>query len=202
MFKRTENFKEYTTLYPVASILIALNIIIYLTRFIPTYGDIIFALGAQYNLAIAEGQYWRVLTSMFLHADFMHVLMNMFWLFLFGPELELLMGKLRFLTIFLSAGLIGNIATFIIYDAHYLSVGASGAIFGIMGAYAALIYYTRKMMPELRQLILPLILVSVVMTFIQPNINAAAHLGGLAGGFLLGLIYLYPKRVNKWRARL
>ena len=202
MFKRTENFKEYTTLYPVVSTLLALNIIIYLTRFIPMLGDEVFRLGVHANFALADGEYWRLFTSMFLHADFLHLLMNMFWLFLFGPELELLMGKLRFITIFLGAGLVGNLASFFLYEPNFLSVGASGAIFGIMGAYAALIYYTRKMMPELRQLILPLILVSVVMTFIQPNINIAAHLGGLAGGFLIGLIYLHPKRVNRWRTRL
>lgn len=201
MFRRTENFKEYTTKYPIVTTLIAINLILYLTRFIPTYGDYILLNGMQSNYMVAQGEYWRLITAMFFHADFMHILMNMFWLFVFGPELEILMGKLRFFTIYFASGLIGNVLTYVIYDVNHNSLGASGAIFGIMGAYAALIYYTRKTMPQLRQLILPLILVSVVMTFIQPSINVVAHLGGLFGGFVIGLFYLHPKRIMKWQNR-
>lgn len=199
MFKRTEGFKEYIKLYPVTASLIAINLIIYLLTLFPTLELIIKGYGIQYNAAIANGEYWRIFTAMFLHADFFHVFMNMFWLFIFGPDLEKLVGKMRYFNIYMVSGLVGNIATYLIEPADYLSLGASGAIFGVFGAFGALIYYTRKQLPMLRQLILPLIAVSVIMTFLQPNINVMAHLGGLAGGFVMGLIYLHPKRVASWR---
>ena len=92
-----------------------------------------------------------------------------------------------------------------IYDgkdlAGYASVGASGAIFGIIGAFGALVYYTRNSFPQLRQIILPIIVVSIIMTFLQSNINIAAHLGGLGAGFVLGLMYFNPKNVKLRRVK-
>ena len=84
-------------------------------------------------------------------------------------------------------------------DPYYASVGASGAIYGIFGAFAALVYYTRHLFPQLKQIILPLIVISVIMSFITPNINIAAHLGGLVAGFILGIVYFNPKNMLRWR---
>lgn len=130
----------------------------------------------------------------------MHILFNMFVLFVFGPELEKITGKLRFVTLFMLSGVIANIATYILQDPYYTHLGASGAIFGIFGAYGALVYYTKKSMPELRQIIIPIIAISVIMTFVQPNINVTAHLTGLITGFIIGLSYFNPKRITRWRA--
>lgn len=199
MFNRTENFKQYTTYYPVVSALIAINIIIYLLDFVPVIGTLIYNYGLQANYLVADGEIWRIFTAMFLHADFWHVLFNVFWLYLFGPELEKIVGKARFVTIYLLAGVVGNLSTFLVYPLNYASLGASGAIFGIFGAFGALVYYTRRTMPMLRKMILPIIIISVIMTFIQPNVNATAHIGGLITGFILGLVYLHPKRILSWR---
>ncbi len=114
-------------------------------------------------------------------------------------ELEKIAGKARFITIYLLSGIVGNMATFMLNDSSYASLGASGAIFGIFGAFGALVYYTRRTMPMLRKLILPIIVISVIMTFLQSNVNVYAHLGGLVTGFLLGLIYLHPTRILSWR---
>lgn len=153
------------------------------------------------NYLIEDGQWWRIITSMFIHADFMHVLFNMFSLFLFGPELEKIAGKMRFLTIYFLAGIFGNVATFVLQAGNYASVGASGAIYGIFGAFAALVYYTRHTMPQLKQVILPLVVISVIITFISPNINVTGHIGGLVTGFLLGLSYFTPKNIIRWRQK-
>ena len=131
----------------------------------------------------------------------MHLLFNMFSLFIFGPELEKLAGKARFLTIYLLSGIFGNIATFFLQDPDYASVGASGAIFGILGAFGALVYYTKHIMPQLRQIIVPMIVISIIMTFLQPNINTTAHIVGMIVGFLIGLSYFHPKRIVSWRKR-
>lgn len=199
MFIRRENFKQYITLYPIVSSIIALNLIIYLLTLIPGFGQQLLIAGMSVNGLIAEGEWWRAITSMFLHAGFTHVLFNMFSLFLFGPELEKIAGKTRFLTIYFLAGIFGVAASFITQEADYASVGASGAIYGIFGAFAALVYYTRKTFPQLKQIILPLIVISVIMTFLTPNINISAHLGGLLAGFILGIVYFNPKNMTTWR---
>ena len=199
MFIRRENFKQYITLYPVVSSIIALNLIIFILTLIPVFGDQILYAGMSVNGFIAAGEWWRVITSMFLHAGFMHVLFNMFSLFLFGPELEKIAGKMRFLTIYFLAGIFGGAATFLVEPLSYASVGASGAIYGIFGAFGALVYYTRHLFPQLKQIILPLIVISIIMTFVTPNINISAHLGGLVTGFILGVVYFNPKNLGSWR---
>lgn len=199
MFIRTESFQQYIRLYPIVSILIAINVIVFVLTSLPSIGDQILFAGMSVNGLIAQGEWWRVITSMFLHGGFMHLLFNMFSLFLFGPELEKIAGKIRFLTIYFLSGIFGSAATFVTQDAFYASVGASGAIFGIMGAFGALVYYTRNVLPQLRQIILPIIGISIIMSFLQSNINASAHLGGMAAGFLIGLVYFKPKNITRWR---
>lgn len=201
MFIRRENFKQYIKLYPIVSLLIGINVIIFLLITILGIREPIFNMGASINFLIAEGQWWRVVTSMFLHAGFLHVLFNMFSLFLFGPELEQIAGKLRFLTIYFLAGIFGNVAAFVFENGFYASVGASGAVFGIFGSFGALVYYTRKTMPQLKQIMMPIIIISVIFTFLTPNVNIWGHLGGLITGFILGLIYFTPKNIIKWRMK-
>ncbi|HEY4624229.1 MAG TPA: rhomboid family intramembrane serine protease [Solibacillus sp.] len=201
MFIRRENFKQYIRLYPVVSSLIAINLIVYLLTLIPGFGRNLLYMGMSVNALIAQGEWWRIITSMFLHLGFTHVLFNMFSLFLFGPELEKIAGKMRFLTIYFLADIFGIAASFLIEDPTYASVGASGAIYGMFGAFAALVYYTRHLFPQLKQIILPLFVVSVIMTFLMPNINITAHLGGLITGFILGFVYFNPKNMVRWREK-
>lgn len=199
MFIRRENFKQYITLYPVVSSIIAINLIIFILTLVPGFGTKLLYAGMSVNGLIAAGEWWRIVTSMFIHAGFTHVLFNMFSLFLFGPELEKIAGKMRFLTIYFLAGIFGIAATYVAEDLTYASVGASGAIYGIFGAFAALVYYTRNLFPQLKQIILPLIVISIIMTFVTPNINIAAHIGGLVSGFILGFVYFNPKNMMRWR---
>lgn len=201
MFNRNESLSQYIKYYPVISVLIGINLIIYLLGLIPTLQFNIIGYGVMNNYRISEGDYWRLLTSMFLHADFLHLLFNMFGLYVFGPELERIVGKMRFFNLYMLSGIIANILTYLVYPLNYSSLGASGAIFGIFGAYLALVYYTRKTMPQFKQLILPLVGISVMMTFIQPNINITAHIGGLIVGFLIGLYQLHPKRITRWQQK-
>lgn len=199
MFIRRESFKQYIKLYPVVSTIIAINFIVYILTILPIIGDYVFYSGMSVNYLIDEGQWWRIVTSMFIHGGFTHVLFNMFSLFLFGPELEKIAGKARFLTIYFLAGIFGNIATYVTQEGMYASVGASGAIYGIFGAFAALVYYTRRTMPQLKQVIMPIIIIGVIITFLSPNVNIAGHIGGLIAGFLLGLAYFSPKNILRWR---
>ena len=122
-----------------------------------------------------------------------------FVLFVFGPELEKITGKMRFYTLYMLSGIFANVATYFFQDLDYAHLGASGAVFGIFGAFGALVYYTKRSMPQLRQIILPIIVISVIMTFLRPNINVTAHIVGLVVGFLIGLSYFNPKRILSWQ---
>ena len=199
MFSRTENFSQYIRLYPVVTFFLALNILIFVLTYIPFIGNQIYLAGMGINYLISAGEWWRLFTPMFLHNGIMHLLFNMFSLYLFGPELEKIAGKARFLTIYLLSGIFGNIATFFLQKPEYASVGASGAIFGILGAFGALVYYTKHILPQLRQIIVPIIIISIIMTYLQPNINTTAHIVGMIVGFLIGLSYFHPKRIVSWR---
>lgn len=201
MFNRTENLSLYIKKYPVISILIGMNLVVYLLGLIPGIGNNLYALGIAYNYSISQGEYWRLITAMFLHGGFLHLLFNMFGLYVFGPELEQLAGKLRFFSIYFISGLLANVATYVVEPLNYASLGASGAIFGIFGAYLALVYHTRKILPQLKQLIIPLVAISVIMTFVQSNINITAHLVGLAVGFILGMFQFTPKRIRRFREK-
>lgn len=193
MFIRNENFKQYINAYPIVSTLITINLAVYIMTLIPKLGDEIFYFGMSVNGLIVQGEWWRIITSMFLHGGLMHILFNMFSLFLFGPELEKIAGKPRFLVVYLLSGIGGSLATLATQNALYASVGASGALFGIFGAFGALLFRYRNSLPQLRQIILPIIVISVVMTFLQSNVNAASHIGGLATGFVIGLFFFKPK---------
>ena len=154
-------------------------------------------------ITIIGSKIWRAFTSMFLHAGFLHLLFNMFSLYLFGPELEKLTGKARFTTIYLLGGIGGSLLTYVVHinDPMYASVGASGAIFGIFGAYAALLVRHHKTTPNLRQILLPIIVISVILTFLQSNVNEAGHIGGLIVGFVLGMFYFTQENMMRWRNR-
>lgn len=201
MFNRTENLSLYIKKYPVISVLIGMNLVVYLLGLIPGIGNNLYALGIAYNYSISQGEYWRLITAMFLHGGFLHLLFNMFGLYVFGPELEQLAGKLRFFSIYFISGLLANVATYVVEPLNYASLGASGAIFGIFGAYLALVYHTRKILPQLKQLIIPLVVISVIMTFVQSNINITAHLVGLAVGFIFGMFQFTPKRIRRFREK-
>lgn len=199
MFIRRESFSEYIRSYPIVTLFLALNIAIFLLTLLPFIGPRVIEGGLGVNYLIANGEWWRFVTPMFLHGGIMHLLFNMFSLFIFGPELEKITGKIRFFTLFMLSGIFANVATYFFMDSFYRHLGASGAIFGLFGAYAALFYYTRRSMPELRQVIVPIIVISLVMTFLQPGINKTAHLSGLVVGGLIGLSYFNPKSIVSWR---
>ncbi|MET3683950.1 membrane associated rhomboid family serine protease [Alkalibacillus flavidus] len=185
-FIRTESFKQFLKFYPIVSTIVAIHLIVFLLVNI--------SLGLRelmigWNLPIlVDGQYWRLMTPIFTHTGAMHLLFNTFSLILFGPALEVMLGRIKFILAYLTAGLIGNVATLFLADLMYSHVGASGAIFGLFGIYLYLLF----MRPELidassRQVIIVIVIISLVMTF-QPNINIYAHLFGLIGGLAIGPI--------------
>ncbi|KKK36262.1 membrane protein [Mesobacillus campisalis] len=188
MFTRTESFREFILFYPVISLIILIHLLVFLATSLPILpGNEIFSLLAGVNLYIMEGEIWRLATPIFVHSGFAHLLFNSFSLVLFGPALERMLGKPRFLAVYLISGIAANVATLLLEPPAYVHVGSSGAIFGLFGFYISMAMYQKHMLSrEGSQTILTIAAISVVMTFIQPNINITAHIFGLIAGFLIG----------------
>lgn len=158
-------------------------------------------LGAQVNPLVAVGELWRLVAAMFLHIGLQHILFNGWALFSVGREVEAMYGSLWFTVIYLLAGLAGNIAYYWLGDS-VLSAGASGAVFGLIGAEAAFFLRNRELFGKLGSQRLGnlgvLIAINLVFGFTVPGINNIAHLGGLIMGFGLGLL-LAPRFAVEWR---
>jgi len=203
MFIRTESFRDFLQFYPVVSTIIAIQIGLWLVGFIiPPLGDWINAYGVGWNLLITEGEYWRLVTPIFLHAGFGHILFNSFSLVLFAPGLEQMLGKIKFLFAYFFAGIAANILTVIVEpNPMYMHVGASGAIFGLFGLYLFIIFFEKHLInPQDAKLILIIAVIGLVMTFLRANINIAGHLFGFIAGFALGpLILRNVQPFSPWR---
>ena len=133
----------------------------------------------------AGNQYYRFITSIFMHIGIMHIFFNGYALYIFGPQLERLMGAKKYLLFFLLTGIGGNIATFF-FNFTSVSAGASGSLFGLFGAFLYLVHRHRDMVtPEGRQSIIRLLVINLILTIAVPSISVTAHLGGLIIGYLL-----------------
>jgi rhomboid protease GluP len=196
MFTRTESFREFIRFYPVVSIIIAIHFLLYLLTVFPIFPNFWFkATFSGVNLYIMEGEYWRLVTPIFMHGGFTHVIFNSFSLVLFGPALESMLGKGKFILVYLVSGILANVATLLLEPLTYVHVGSSGAIFGLFGYYISIILFRKHMLSQQNsQIILIICALSLIMTFIQPNINITAHIFGLLGGLLLGAISYNKKR--------
>lgn len=147
--------------------------------------------GALYPpFVLVYSQYYRLITSIFMHIGLMHIFFNGYALYIFGPQIEKLMGPKKYLAFFILAGLGGNLATFF-FAFETLSAGASGSLFGLFGAFLYLIHRHRDMVtPEGRKSILSLLGINLALTIFVPGISATAHFGGLIIGYLLSYIFI------------
>lgn len=152
---------------------------------------VISALGAKDNAAIAlNGEYYRLLTAMFLHGGWLHIAFNGYALYSLGAEAERIYGTPRFLLLYMVAGFAGGVASYAF--SPYRSVGASGAIFGLIGGLAAFYYASREFLGDVarQQLgsLITVIMLNLFIGFSTPMIDNYAHIGGLLGGAALGLL--------------
>ncbi len=140
---------------------------------------------------INNGEYYRLLTSMFLHADIMHIFSNMIALLFFGTAVENNFSKIEYIIIYFISGLIGNLFSLILLPLNVISLGASGAIFGLIGA--AFILFTVDGDRTLIFLGLFYLLFFIISS-LAPGINLWAHLFGLIGGILFGYIFIRRRK--------
>jgi membrane associated rhomboid family serine protease len=140
--------------------------------------------GVLYRYAVGvEHQYWRLVTSGFLHENLLHIGFNMYLLYLLGMMLEPALGSVKFAAIYFTSLLAGSLGALFATGAP--SLGASGAIFGLMGA--AVVELRARRMSVMESGIGGLILINLILSFTLANISVGAHIGGLIGGALAGL---------------
>lgn len=193
----------------VTSVLIGLNVLVFvLTRGSGTEGGAwafqFLGLDRQslidfglFEAAVAHGEWYRIVTSGFLHADLLHIGFNMWFLWLLGGQLEPAVGRLRFGLIYV-VGLMGGSFGVILVTTNELTVGASGAVFGLMGA--AIAAQRASGVNPWDTGLGGLLMLNLIFTFAIPGISIGGHLGGLAGGYLAGLIIweLGPRSRPQW----
>ncbi|SDJ68074.1 rhomboid family intramembrane serine protease [Salimicrobium halophilum] len=189
MFLRTESFQDFLKFYPVISFIVAVHIVLWLMMDVLSLPFAVEwkQLGVGNNFLINQGEYWRLVTPIFLHAGLSHMLFNSFSLVLFGPALERMLGKGKFIIAYLLAGIAGNVGTYAAEPgAFYSHLGASGAIFGLFGIYAYMLFARKDLLDQASsQIITVIIALGLIMTFLQPNINVLGHLFGFIGGIAL-----------------
>ncbi|KXK60850.1 rhomboid family intramembrane serine protease [Micromonospora rosaria] len=142
---------------------------------------------------IAQGEWYRLLTAMFLHYGVLHLLLNMWALWVLGRSLEAVLGPARFLALYLVAGLGGNVAAYLLSAQNQATAGASTAIFGL---FAAIFVIMRRLGRD-TSAILPILVINLIFTFTVPGISIAGHLGGLVTGAAMALVMAYAPRSHR-----
>ncbi|CAH0117587.1 MULTISPECIES: rhomboid family intramembrane serine protease [unclassified Paenibacillus] len=189
IFIRYESFRKYIRIYPVTSLLLLANIVMFIV--LTTQGgsrdsETLVRFGAMLNAGPYAAEYWRYFTAMFLHIGFDHLLFNCFALFVFAPPLERLLGSGKYALFYLVSGLLGNVVSELMATGVHISAGASGAIYGVYGAYLFIALLQRNMLdPGSRQTVYTILVFGLIYSFIVANINLWAHVGGLLAGFVL-----------------
>lgn len=173
-------FKNKETI--ITKIIIAINVVLFFLFAASSHNMSIY-FGAN-SLAIFQNhEYWRLISSMFAHANLLHLVVNMYSLHIIGSQIESYMGRTRFLFIYLFSGMLGSLLSVAMNDLNIISVGASGAIFGLMGSLLYFGYHYRVYLSNaLKSQIIPLIMINLLFGFMIEGIDNFAHIGGLIGG--------------------
>lgn len=165
--------------------LIALNVIFFIIPVLLGDYDWIINAGCVHGPSIRAGQYYRLLTGIFLHGSILHLFFNCYALYVIGSQIESFMGKTKFIIIYLFSGIMGSLFS-MTFGGATASIGASGAIFGLMGALLYFGYYYRIYLGNvLKSQIIPLIIFNLFLGFIIQGIDNFGHIGGLIGGLLI-----------------
>ncbi len=177
---------------PVSLTLIVINALFF-TAQISTQGTLT-NLGVLYGPLVLEGQWWRLLSSGFLHGGILHVAFNMYLLFVLGPILERELGSARFSLIYFGA-LFGSTLSVMMFDWDQATLGASGAVLGLAGALGVSLY-ERGMKPQ-QSPVFGLVVLNLALPLLVPVISFWGHFGGVAAGMLMGYLLVWlPKRSN------
>lgn len=210
LFVRTESLRSYIRLYPVNSAILLICLLLFLLMTFAggsTNPGVLIRFGALLTpfpphelLTVEQGlwdgswNYLRFVSAIFLHIGFTHLLFNGFSIFVFAPALERMFGHVRYALFFVGTGIAGNLASHLL-SGYSVSAGASGAIFGVFGAYLSLVVFRKAFIDRgTYTTVVTLVIMGAVYSFIVPNVNIAAHFGGLVAGFVWMTILLQGKQ--------
>ena len=199
--KNIEENERFNIMYKqkkpiVTGILILINVIVFALMYIIGKGsentETLINFGANIPSLVRSGDYYRLITSGFLHIGIIHILCNMYSLSVLGPTIEHFFGKAKYILIYLYSMIIASLFVMVFQSDYSVSAGASGAIFGLLGSLLYFGYYYRGYIGnQIIGQIIPVIIINLVIGFITPGISNAAHIGGLIGGvavsFMLGI---------------
>lgn len=175
----------FTNIISLICILMYVIVGIYGYNFFNFDANVLAKFGANNILLIKNGEMWRLLTCAFLHVGLIHLVVNMYSLRVIGPSVEGLIGKGKFVFIYLISAISASLMSLVFVDSNIVSVGASGAIFGLMGALLYFGYHYRLYLNDaIKTQIIPVILFNLIIGFMMPGIDNGAHIGGLIGGYL------------------
>lgn len=186
-------------------VLIGANLLVWLTMVatgvnaMDPSGEALLTWGGNYGVLTSNGEWWRLLTATFLHGGIIHLAFNLYFFWIVGRICEQIFGPAAYATVYFGSGLLASFVS-LAWQPTGLSVGASGALFGVFGAFLAFTLRRKSMLPEgfvsaVRRNALVLVGLNLAIGLMVPNIDLAAHLGGLAAGFGLGyLIALLAER--------
>lgn len=172
--------------------------------------EVLRAMGAKDNSLInTHHEYWRFITSNFLHIGFLHLLLNNYALMIIGQEIERIYGSARFVILYIVTGIVASMASYY-FNPAATSAGASGSIFGLFGVMATFAFKYRKELPEflskdIKRRIIPVILINLGFGFAVRIVDNSAHIGGLVSGIVLAFMIPYQrpderKTAGVWRA--
>ncbi len=176
---------------PVTRILIGINVALFVVEMLlgatgfvgGGSADALVAMGALVPAYVQAGDYWRLVTAMFLHGGLLHIAFNMYALYIGGSFLEMIAGRTKYLIIYLVAGFAGNAAVYVLAPAYSVTIGASTAIFGIFGAlFVYSLHYKDTAVGRALRSMGAVILINLLFTFLVPGISWQGHIGGLIGG--------------------
>ena len=184
----------------ITYLLIGICILMFIITYLFQREDI-FILGGNIKDLTRNGEYYRLLNCIFLHGGIIHITCNMYSLYIIGTQLESFFGKIRYLIIFLLSGICGSVLSLAFSNSNSISIGASGAIFGLLGAILYFGYHYRVYLGNvLKNQIIPIILLNLGIGFIVSGIDNFAHIGGLIGGIFTTMACGIPgKEIKKDR---
>lgn len=202
---RTIAGARYSQRVIATPVLIALNVLVYLVtatqaqNLMDNQSSPLFQYGQLFAPSVGfDGEWWRLFTSGFLHYGLIHIAVNMFSLWVIGRDLEILLGKVRFLAVYLISMLGGSAAVYLFSDPGVPTVGASGAIYGLLGALLVAVLRL-KLNPAM---VIGTIVLNLAITYAIPGISLFAHLGGLVIGAvaMVAILFAPAKKRELWQA--
>lgn len=187
------SYKQPIVTYIIMAICIILFILMELSGG-STNSQTLLKYGANLDVLVKNGEYYRLFTCIFLHIGIMHLLCNMYSLYIIGREVENLFGKIKYIIIFILSGIFGSIMS-LAFTHNTISAVASGAIFGLLGALLYFGMHYRTYLGEaIKRSIIPIIVVNLIIGFFAEGIDLAAHIGGLVGGVLVAMMVGVPDK--------